>query len=128
MSTRLRTLAQSAAIAALLVAAGADAAQTEVRAADTPSLEPVDHIPALRSLYSWHAVDNESLIIWATPFDPYLVRLNRPSYDLRFAEAIGVSEINGRVHSRFDSIYVAGLNYGISEIYRLSREDAKALY
>lgn len=115
------------AVATLLSAAGAQAA-TEVRAEGAPSLEAVDHIPALRRIHSWQAVDRESLIIWATPFEPYLVRLNRPSHDLKFAHTIGVSEFGGRVHSRFDSIYIAGLNYRISEIYRLSREDAKAYY
>ena len=121
------------AIASLLLAAGARAtteadAATNVRADDAPSLEAVDHIPALGRMHSWHAIDRDSLIIWATPFDPYLVRLARPSHDLRFAQTIGVTEFGGRVHSRFDSIYVGGLNYRISEIYRLSREDAKALY
>ena len=135
MNTRLATLARSTAVAILLVGGTAPAAPaapaveaTEIRAAETQSLEPVDHIPALRRLHSWHAVDNESLIVWATAFDPYLVRLDRPSPDLKYARSIGVSEFAGRVHSRFDSIYIAGLNYRISEIYRLSRDDAKALY
>lgn len=115
------------AVMSLLFAAGAQAT-SEVRAEPAPSLEAVDHIPALSRMHSWEVVDRESLIIWATPFRPYLVRLDRPSPDLRFARAIGVSEFGGRVHSRFDSVYIAGLNYRISEIYRLSREDAKAYY
>ena len=114
------------AVATLVFAAGAQAA-TE-RLSDAPSLEPVDHIPALGRIHSWEAVDRDSLIIWRTAFDPYLVRLDRPSPDLKFAHAIGVSEFTGRIHSRFDSIYVGGFKYRISEIYRLSKEDAKAYF
>lgn len=122
-----RSIGRLLAVATLLFAAGAQAT-TEIRAEGGPSLEAVDHIPALRRLHSWQAVDRDSLIIWATPFTPYLVRLDRPSPELRFTQAIGVSEFGGRVHSRFDSVYIAGLNYRIAEIYRLSREDAKTYY
>jgi Family of unknown function (DUF6491) len=93
-----------------------------------PTLEPVDHIPALSRIYSWKAVDNDTLIIWATPSHPYLVRLDQPSHDLRFVEAIGVSKFGGRINARFDKVYVAGLDYRISEIYRLSRDDAKTFF
>lgn len=128
---KTRALGTLLALAALTFAAAAPATtelRTDARIGDAPSLEPVDHIPALGRMHSWHAIDQSSLIIWATPFKPYLVRLSRPSHDLKFARTIGVTEFGGRVHSRFDSIYVAGLNYQIAEIYRLSRDDAEALY
>ena len=115
------------AVATLMFAASAHAA-TEVRLDGVPSLEPVDHIPALGRIHSWEAVDRESLIIWRSAFDPYLVRLNRPSPELRFAHAIGVTEFGGRIHARFDSVYIDGWKYNISEIYRLSKEDAKAYF
>ena len=90
-------------------------------------LEPVKNIPALMRFQSWRAVDNDTLIVWATNDRPYLIELAFPSNELRFAEAIAVSQFAGRVHSRFDSVYVRGQRYPIAEIYRLSREDAKSI-
>lgn len=92
-----------------------------------PAYERVDSIVALRPLHSWKAIDNDTLIVWATPFKPYLVELKWPSPDLRFAQTIGVTEYAGRVHSRFDSVYVRGFKYQIGEIYKLTREEAKSL-
>jgi len=113
--------------ASSILATGAHATN-EVDAVAAPRLEAVDHIPALGRIHSWQVVDRDSLIIWATPFKPYLVRLDHPSHDLRFAHRIAVTEFGGRINARFDSVYVAGLNYRISEIYRLSREDARTYY
>ncbi|MBN1239825.1 MAG: hypothetical protein JXB36_15080 [Gammaproteobacteria bacterium] len=91
------------------------------------SLEPVDSIPALRRLHSWHAVDNDTLIVWSSPFDPYLVELFRPSHDLKFAWTIGITSFGSRIHAKFDAVEVGGFSYPISRIYKLSRDDAKAL-
>ena len=108
---------------------GADAAgQTGAEYTAAPTLEAVDHIPALARIHGWHAVDRDSLIVWATPFSPYLIRIDQPSIDLKFANVIGVSEFAGAIHARFDSIYIDGWKYGITDIYKLSRDDAKMLY
>jgi hypothetical protein len=72
-------------------------------------------------------VSEAAPIIWATAFRPYLVELSWPSHDLKFVEVIGVSESAGRVHSRFDSVYVRGINYPIDEIYELTPEQARTL-
>lgn len=114
-------------VAAVAVAAGAQAAPASRNVTIGVDLDPVDHIPALSRFYSWSAVDDDTLVVWATNSRPYLIELALPSYDLRFAEAIAVSEFAGRVHSRFDSVYVRGQRYPIEAIYRLSREDAKAI-
>lgn len=92
-----------------------------------PSLEAVESIPALTRLHGWKVVDDDSLIVWATAAKPYLLELDRPSHDLKFAETIGVTEFAGQIHSRFDSVWIRGLPYRIDRIYKLSREDAKAL-
>jgi hypothetical protein len=91
------------------------------------SLEQVESIPNLTGLDSWSAIDDDTLIVWATPFDPYLVKLYVPSPDLRFAHAIGVTSFGSRIYAKFDSVKVAGFSYPIRGIYKLSRADAKEL-
>jgi hypothetical protein len=113
-----------AALALLSLVHGAHAAAPEIDATNL-ELEPVGSIPALGGLHGWQAVDDRRLIVWATPFDPYLVELAMPSHDLRFTHAIGVKAPGSRVYARFDSIEVAGLTYPISQIYKLDREQAR---
>ncbi|HEX6995894.1 MAG TPA: DUF6491 family protein [Gammaproteobacteria bacterium] len=104
------------------------AAEIEIDAApELTSLVPVDSIPALGRLHSWSVVDDDRLIIWATPFRPYLVELFRPSPELKFAVSIGVTSFGSRIHARFDSVEVDGFSYPIRRIYEMSRDDAEAL-
>lgn len=119
--------------AALLLGAAAANADDAVREVpitpDAPSvadLERVDSIRMLRRPHSWHAIDNDTLIVWATPFDPYLVELAFPSHDLKWSHAIGLSQTGSRVYARFDTVYVGGFRYPISNIYKMTREDAKS--
>jgi len=133
----LAALLASAAFAAgapAASAAGADpAAEIDIGAepargdARLTSLVPVDSIPALGRLHSWSVIDDDRLIIWATPSRPYLVELLMPSPDLRFAISIGVTSFGSRIHARFDSVEVDGFRYPIRRIYALSREDAESL-
>src|SRR5690606_5655082 len=95
--------------------------------AQLTSLVPVESIPAFGRLHSWSVIDDDRLIIWATPFRPYLVELYMPSPDLRFAVSIGVTLFRSRIHARFDSVEVDGFSYPIRRIYELSRNDAEAL-
>lgn len=90
------------------------------------SLEPVDSIPAMTRLHSWSVVDDDTLVVWTTPFRPYLVELFRPSRELKFAWSIGITSFGSRIHAKFDSVEVDGFSYPIREIYKLSRDDAKA--
>lgn len=114
-------------VLALVACGGAiHAAVPDVDAEVMPQLEPVKSIPALTGLHSWRAIDDHRLIVWATPFDPYLVELAYPSRDLRFARAIGITSFGSRVHARFDAIKVSGMSYPISNIYRLDREEARS--
>ncbi|HEX7080671.1 MAG TPA: DUF6491 family protein [Gammaproteobacteria bacterium] len=124
----MKTLIATALMAVAATAYGAKA-PVEIEQHDFPlvtSLEPVDSIPALTRLHSWNVVDDDTLILWATPFKPYLVELSFPSPDLRFAWAIGVTSFGSRIHARFDSVRIDGFNYPIREIYELSREQAEA--
>lgn len=89
--------------------------------------EEVDSIPALTRPYSFRVIDRDTLIVWRTRRDPYLVELRYPSPDLPFAWRIGVSSWGGRIHARFDDVHVDGLRYPIDRIYRLDREEARRL-
>ena len=39
---------------------------------------------------------------------------------------IVVTSFGSRIHARFDSVEIRGFSYPIREIYKLSRDDAKA--
>jgi hypothetical protein len=92
-----------------------------------PAFEEVDSFSVLSQLHSWQAVDDDTVIVWATAFQPYLVELAYPSHDLKFAEAIGVTSVGSRVYAGFDSLRVAGFRYPIDSIYKMTREEARSL-
>ena len=116
-----------AALLALCVAVPSYARTNDHQAIVDVPLEPVDSIRTFGRIQGWRALDRDTVIIWATGLRPYLLELARPSPDLRFANAIGVTGISGRVHSRFDSVIVEGIRYPIRQIYRITPADAKAL-
>jgi hypothetical protein len=105
--------------------AGDTAKEVEVGAG--PAFEEVDSFSILTRLHSWHALDEDSVIVWATPFQPYLIELAFPSHDLRYSEAIGITSVGSRVYARFDSLRVAGFRYPIASIYKMTREEARNL-
>jgi hypothetical protein len=114
--------------AAPKIDAGSDAESTAAeKITVAPGYERVDYISALRGFYSFKAVDRETLIVWTSPSMPYLIKLALPSPDLRFAHAIAIDRHSARVYEGFDSIRIEGLRYPIDEIYRLTREQARAL-
>jgi len=98
----------------------ASAANTDTQAL---AYEQVDSFRFFGHLNSWRAIDKDTLILWATPFQPYLVELTRDSHDLQFVEAIGVTSTVGRV-TDLDSVLVRGSSYPIKAIYKLDRHEA----
>lgn len=122
---RILILALSAAMFAT-TAGAAPEAEIERDLPLVTSLEPVDSIPALTRLHSWSVIDDDTLILWTSPFRPYLVELFRPSPELKFAWAIGVTSFGSQIHAKFDSVEVDGFRYPIRQIYKMSREDARA--
>lgn len=108
---------------------GASARTADDKAADeqAPSYQEVDSFSVLSRLHSWHAIDDDTIIVWATPFQPYLVELAFPSHDLKFAQVVGVTSLGSRVYARFDSLRVGGIRYPIDSIYKMTREEAKSL-
>lgn len=113
----------------LLLGLGSAAqAKEKAVAADTlAGYEAVDSFLALRGFHSFTPLDENTLIVWATAFKPYLVELKFPSHDLRWAQAIGVTQFGSRVHAGFDSVQVRGFRYPIGNIYKLTRDEAKEL-
>jgi Family of unknown function (DUF6491) len=92
-----------------------------------PAFEEVTSFTIQTHLHSWHAIDEDTVIVWATPFQPYLVELSFPSHDLQHSEAIGITSVGNRVYARFDSLRVAGFRYPIDSIYKMTREEARNL-
>lgn len=94
---------------------------------ELPAFEPVRSIWAYGRFHDFDVIDDDTLILWTTPFQPYLVELRAPSHDLRFAHVIAVESTTNRIYSKFDSIRIAGFPYPIDQIYKLSREEARQL-
>jgi hypothetical protein len=97
-----------------------DAQVEEVTAA--PQYERVQSISALGGFHSFKPVDRETLVVWTSPFRPYLIKLRIPSPDLRFAHAIAIDSRTSRVYER-----IRGFRYPIDQIYKLTRDEARAL-
>jgi hypothetical protein len=95
------------------------------RAQIAPEADPVDSFSMLSRPYSWTMVDDDTVIVWATAFKPYLLELAFPSPDLRWAHVIGVTSVGSRVYAKFDAVRVGGFRYPIDAIYELTREEAR---
>jgi hypothetical protein len=106
--------------------AGSD--DKEVAQADPgAAYEEVDSFTMLTRPHSWHAIDDDTVIVWTTAFQPYLVELSFPSHDLKWVHHIGLTSAGSRVYAKFDSVQVRGFRYPIDSIYKMSREEARNL-
>ena len=92
-----------------------------------PAFEQVDSIPMLTRPHSWQVIDDDTVIVWATAFDPYLVELAFESRDLKFSQVIGITQAGSRIYAKFDAVKVGGFRYPIDSIYKMSREEARNL-
>jgi hypothetical protein len=92
-----------------------------------PAFEQVDSIPMLTRPHSWQVIDDDTVVVWATPFKPYLVELAFKSHDLKFAHVIGITQVGSRIYAKFDAVKVGGFRYPIDSIYKMSREEARNL-
>jgi len=108
-------------------AANASGDKNAIEADAGAAYEAVDSFPMLTRPWSWHAVDDDTVIVWTSPFQPYLVELSFPSYDLKWVEHIGLTSVGSRVYAKFDSVQVRGFRYPIASIYKMSREEARNL-
>jgi hypothetical protein len=114
-------------VLALGLGSGARAAPEIKDASEIPPYEPVRSIWVPLGIHSFSVIDADTLILWKSPFDPYLVELKFRSPDMRFAQAIAVESGTSTIYARFDSVRVAGLRYPIDAIYKLSRDEARRL-
>jgi hypothetical protein len=125
------------AAAALLAlgAAGASGAASARAAAEangnasdqTPAYEQVDSFVMFGHPYSWSPIDDRTVVLWATAFEPYLVRIAYPSHDMHYVQHIGVTSSTSRVYAKFDALQIRGFRYPIESIYKLTREEARNL-
>jgi hypothetical protein len=115
------------ALLALGLGSAAHAATETKDVREIPPFEQVRSISTLGGLRDFDVLDDRTLILWTSRSQPYLVELMFPSHDLRFAHAIAVESSTSRIHSKFDSVRVAGFRYPIDGIYKLTRDEAKQL-
>jgi len=92
-----------------------------------PAYEQVDSFVMWNHPYSWSPIDDQTVVLWPTPFEAYLVRIAYPSHDMRYVEHIGVTSSTSRVYARFDALQIRGFRYPIDSIYKLTREEARNL-
>jgi hypothetical protein len=123
---KLATLSVAASLTVGSSTSFARSADTQSNATQ-PAFEQVDSIPMLTRPHSWQVIDDDTVIVWATPFDPYLVELAIKSHDLKFAQVIGITQFGSRVYARFDAVKVRGFRYPIDSIYKMTREEARNL-
>src|SRR5687767_12684732 len=93
----VRTLAAIGLAATLTAGSAASFATTPKQVDVQPGFEKVDSILMMTRPYSWTAIDDDTVIVWATPFDPYLVELKFAAHDLKWAHAIGITQMGSRV-------------------------------
>lgn len=126
--TAILGIALAGAAGAAATNSGVDG-ETEARqdALTFADFEQVDEMAALTSPHSFRAIDDDSVLVWRTRSDPYLIELRRRSPDLKFARSIGVTSTAGRTLARFDDVRIDGLRYPIESIYKLTREQAERL-
>ena len=120
-------LAALGAVASLTAVSAASFADNETVVPAVPAFEQVESIPMLTRPHSWQVVDDDTVVVWATAFDPYLIELAFKSYDLKFAEVIGITQVGSRVYAKFDAVKVRGFRYPIDSIYKMTREEARNL-
>ncbi len=102
------------------------AAEDGGRSAGKRTYEAVDSITLLRRPHDFDVVDRDSVIVWRSRDEPYLLELSTPSPDLRHARDIGVTSWGSRVTTA-DAVQVRGVRYPIEGIYKLEPEEANEL-
>ncbi len=79
------------------------------------------------NISSWQVVDNQRLVLYVSPFRPYLLTLARKAPGLGNNDRIVFRYDNNHIYARFDRIEVDGFPYVIDRIEKLDRETARAL-
>jgi hypothetical protein len=125
--SKIGRIAGLVAAVGLTLGSGASLAASAQGSTPAPVYEQVDSIPMLTRPHSWQVIDEDTVIVWATPFDPYLVELAFASHDLKFSQVIGITQFGSRIYAKFDAVKVRGFRYPIDSIYKMTREEARNL-
>ncbi|MFK7956078.1 MAG: DUF6491 family protein [Lysobacterales bacterium] len=79
------------------------------------------------NISSWTAIDDQRLVLYTSPFRPYLLTLNRKAAGLQFDQRVSFQFDNNHIYANFDRIVVDGFPYTIAKIEKLDRDTARAL-
>jgi hypothetical protein len=91
--------------------------QAERARIEAYSGQPVDHFTWLGRYWGWKPVSKEQALVWTTPDKGYLIKVEQPCEDLRFADHIGLTSTLHTVYSRgLDYVRVRGWRCPIKEI------------
>ena len=69
---------------------------------------PVRDFQYFGSLNGWSNLGDSALAVWTKPGTAYLLELAGPCNDLDYAPAISITNMMGRVSSKFDDVIVLG--------------------
>jgi hypothetical protein len=90
---------------------------------------PIDHITYLGHYDNWQSVGQYQLVLWTGINDAYLITVNPPCENLRFAQRVGITQTANTISSRFDAVLVRGWRCQIAEIrpinYLKMRQDLR---
>lgn len=70
--------------------------------------EPLRHFTWFGRFDGWKALSRDEALIWTTPAKAYLIKIEAPCEDLRFATRIGLTSTLNSVYSHFDHVMVRG--------------------
>ena len=70
--------------------------------------QPLRHFNWFGRFDGWKAVSQDEALIWTTPAKAYLIKVESPCEDLRFARRIGLTSTLSSVYSRYDRVLVRG--------------------
>ncbi|HEU4624314.1 MAG TPA: DUF6491 family protein [Steroidobacteraceae bacterium] len=79
--------------------------------------QPIDHFTWLGRYDGWKPLGPQEALVWTTPSRAYLIKVQQPCEDLRFATHIGLTSTLHTVYSRgLDYVKVRGWRCPIEEI------------
>jgi hypothetical protein len=118
-SSLVRRIAATMLLGALL-AACATPGSAEREAASLARFEAAagEPVPSFRffSLDGYTSLGERHVAVWTRPREAWLVQVDEPCFDLRWALGIGLTSNLGRVHARFDRVVVGSQRCRITEI------------
>ena len=95
---------------------------------------PVNSFSKIGGFDGWTPIDKYELVIWTGINDAYLITVEPPCEDLLFTDRIGLTQMAGTVHQKFDYVKVDHWKCRIKSIQpvdylkmkRERRQEAKA--